>query len=154
MLFSGPADQRELRAAGRFNIVETRAVRFAHFTRDIQPKPAPADGSGEKRFEELGAQRRRHAGTIVHHVQFYNTAFAFQVHRNAYARFLALAVAQRVAAEVPHHLVEMTAVEQHARIGFEFDREDLGADLFDLAELLDKSLHEVRHPEALALRPV
>src|SRR5574338_432697 len=125
-----PADHRELRAAGRFNEIETCAIRFTHLARDVQTEPAPSGRSGEKRLEELAPQFRRHAGTIVHHVQFYSIALAFQADDDTDARLLPPAVPERVAAEIPHHLIELPAVEQHAWVGLEFDRESLRADLF------------------------
>ena len=72
MLFSGPADQRELRAAGRFNIVETRAVRFAHFARDVQAKARSRGSRREERLEQVRPMLGRDPRPIIEHRQSYS----------------------------------------------------------------------------------
>src|SRR5687767_2398375 len=107
---AGPAQNAELRAARRLDVVERRAVGLAYLARDIEPQSRAARRRGEERLEQLGTRLRRHAGAVVDHVQFYSTPSAHQRHADDDARRRAAAVTQRVAAQVPHHLVEMAAV--------------------------------------------
>src|SRR5262249_32416751 len=120
--------------------------------RDVEPERGAARGRRKERFEELAARLRRHSRPVVDNVQFYNTGRALQRHVHAYAGALAPAVAQRVATQIPHDLVEVAAVEEDLGVIDELDGEDSGVGLLDLGELLDERLQKIDQPEALAAR--
>src|SRR4051812_20244241 len=80
---SGPAQHPEMSAGVGFHVIELRAVGLAHFARDIQAETGAARRRREERLEELVAQRRRDARTIVRHIQFYDAVA--RIHVDAHA---------------------------------------------------------------------
>src|SRR5215213_4872879 len=98
-------------AARGLEVLEARVVGFAYFSRDVEPEARSAGRRGEERLEELTAQRRRDTRPIVDHIQFYSSLLLIHVDHDTNAAFFATTVPGCIAAEIPHHLVEMTAVE-------------------------------------------
>src|SRR3972149_2699256 len=149
---SGPAQDGELRPPRRLHVVERCAVRLAHLARDVETEPGASRGGGEEWFEQLRPRLEDDPRPVVHHVQFYNTARALERGADHDAGGAAAAMPQRVAAEVPHHLVEMAAVEQDVRGRGQLDAKHAGIDLLDLGELLDEAGQKIGQPEALTMR--
>src|SRR5688572_13917476 len=67
------AQHPEMTAHVGVDVIELRAVHFAHFARDVEAQSRAGRGRREKRLEQLIAQRRRHSGPVVDEVQFYDT---------------------------------------------------------------------------------
>jgi len=103
-------------------------------------------------LEQLRPRLEYHARPVVHHVQFYNTARALERDADHDAGGAAAAMPQRVAAQVPHHLVEMAAIGQDVRVRGQLDAKHAGVDLLDLGELLDEAGQKIGQPEALTMR--
>src|SRR5690606_11020199 len=124
----------------------------AYFAGDVESETRAADGSGEERFEQLRPRLGAQPRAIVHDVQFYNTAGPLHRYPDLNAGGPAPAMSQGIAAQVPHDLVEVAAIEQHLGLRRQFDREDAGIDFLDLRELFHKPAQKIDQPEALAMR--
>src|SRR3954449_11773860 len=93
----------------------------------------------------------RNPRPVVGDRQFYPIRRVTSAYGDPDAAVLALRIAQRVAAEVPHHLIQVTAVERDGRIHVDLEIHHLLADLFDLAELRDERAQERAHLKSLAM---
>src|SRR4051794_16241278 len=136
LFMSGPAHNGEACALRRVHEVELGIIRFAHFARDVESQARAARRGREEWLEQLSAERGRDARTIVHHVQFYIGTLLDLVDRDPNAAFLPPAMPQGVSTQIPHHLIQVTAVEDDSRLRMQLEAENLGTDSLDLAELL------------------
>ena len=117
LVMSCPAKHGEARARRRVYVVELGIVGFAYLACNIKAEARPAGRRREERLEELAAQTGRDSGTIIDHFQFYSLAAVDRVDTDTNTAFLAPRMAQGVAAEIPHHLIQVAAVENDLRIG-------------------------------------
>src|SRR5687767_11248925 len=99
-------------------------------------------------------QRHRHAWTVIYHVQFYDIPTADYIYCDTYARVSTPAVPQRITAKIPHHLIQVAAVERDLRVGGQLEFEQRLRNFLDLAELFDKSSEIIGDPEYLSMCPL
>src|SRR5580765_3078063 len=138
LFYHSLTQHRKLRPRGGFDELQLGIVGLAHFAREVKPKTGAAADRGEERLEQLVAQRRGHAWPVVYHVQFYNGPAADQIDGDADARLAAAAMPQCVAAEIPHHLIQIAAIERDFGVDRQLERDQGSGLFFDLAELLDE----------------
>ena len=73
---------------------------------------------------------------------------------NADASAEAAAMPKRVPAKVPHHLVEVTAIESYQRLRGTLDPEQVTLNSLDAAELISESSQELDNLKLLLVRTV
>src|SRR4249919_391757 len=91
---------------------------------------------------------------IVSDGQFYPIRRVASAYGDPDAAGLALGIAQGIAAQIPHYLVQMAAVERDRRIGIGLQVDHVLGHLLDLAELRHEGAQEGAHLEGLAVRAV
>src|SRR5690349_5172731 len=110
------APYRKARPRIGFDVVEPPVVHFTNLAGDIEPQTRSAARRREKRFEKLAPQFGRHAGTVVDHIEPGRGVAAVVRDDETDTALLAPAMPDRITAEIPHDLIQMTAIENDDRI--------------------------------------
>src|SRR5690606_28262513 len=153
---SSDAAARHAEVAARLglDVIERGAVGLAYLAGDVQAEPRPGRNGGEERLEQVRTVQARDPRAVVDYAQLHAAARIVRMDADDDAARKPAAVAQRVPRQVPHHLVEVAAIEAHGGLEPELQPEQPRIDPFDAAELLHERAQELGERELLGERAV
>src|SRR5688572_12141054 len=152
--FDSATFHAEMPSSRRLHVLQRRPVRLAHLAGDVQAKSGAGRDRREERLEQVRAVLRRYARTIVDHAQSYSIGARILIDPDDDAAGVASTIAQGVATQVPHHLIEMAAVEADRGLERHLQPQDLRIDALDTAELLGEGAQKVGNGKVLGERAV
>src|SRR6185503_17291829 len=123
-------------------------------SRDIETESRAPGARGEERLEDLAAELRRDAGTVVVELADDGVAHVARARHDANAAFLLLAMLPGVAHEVPHDLVEMPAIEDGKQLVGDDDHHAALRNVLRLHDLVAQRMHELAELDHLRLLAV